>query len=76
VPVVATNVPGIRDIVTHERTGLLVPPGSPLQLADAIQRMEEDKALTNRMVANAAAEVRERYTWGRVMEQYRQLLAL
>jgi glycosyltransferase involved in cell wall biosynthesis len=37
VPCVATNVGGIPSFVTHEVTGLLVEPGKPEQLADAIE---------------------------------------
>jgi glycosyltransferase involved in cell wall biosynthesis len=37
-PVVATNVPGLREIVVGGRTGLLVPPNAPNQLADAMVR--------------------------------------
>src|SRR4029453_5934702 len=35
-PVVATRVGGIPELVTHGRTGLLVPPGDPVALGDAI----------------------------------------
>jgi hypothetical protein len=37
-PVVATRVGGIPDIVEHERTGLLVPPLQPTALAEALWR--------------------------------------
>src|SRR5262249_53325237 len=37
-PVVATAVGGIREIVSHERTGLLVPADAPRALADAVTR--------------------------------------
>lgn len=36
---VATDVPGCREIVVHERTGLLVPPRDPPRLADALARL-------------------------------------
>lgn len=38
-PVVATDVPGLREIVKHNSTGLLVPPNAPEQLADAMVRV-------------------------------------
>ena len=44
-PVVATSIYGLRDAVDDGRTGLLVPPGQPAALADAIQRLAGDKAL-------------------------------
>lgn len=40
-PVVATSVGGVSDVVRHEETGLLVPPGDPAALAQAIGRCLE-----------------------------------
>jgi glycosyltransferase involved in cell wall biosynthesis len=40
-PVVATQVGGVPEMVRHGRTGLLVPPGSPADLADAIAQLRE-----------------------------------
>src|SRR5256885_9003 len=45
VPVVATDVPGIRDVVVHEENGLLVPPRNPGAISAALLRIEEDEAL-------------------------------
>lgn len=41
-PVVTTDVPGCRDAIIPGRTGLLVPPGSPTKLADALQTLIEN----------------------------------
>ena len=35
-PVVSTNIVGIPEIVEHGKTGLLVPPGNPMELAKSI----------------------------------------
>jgi glycosyltransferase involved in cell wall biosynthesis len=40
-PVVATDVGGVPEIVAHERTGLLVPAGRPDRLADAMLRLTD-----------------------------------
>jgi len=40
-PVVATDVPGLREIVNDETTGLLVPPNAPDRLADAMEHVLE-----------------------------------
>lgn len=73
VPVVATNVPGIRNVVTPEQTGLLVPPGDPDALAAGIERMLTDTKLRERVIVNGRDEVEAKYTWDRVLPQYRQL---
>ena len=48
-PLVATDMPGCRDIVIPGETGLLVPPGDPSALADALRRLAEDPALRARL---------------------------
>jgi glycosyltransferase involved in cell wall biosynthesis len=76
VPVVATDVMGIRDVVDHERTGLLGPPRNPKKLAEAIERLCEDDELRRRMVLNGFEEVRGKYNWDAVMRQYREVLRI
>lgn len=41
-PVVASDVGGLRDIVAHDRTGILVPPRDPAALADAVDMLLAD----------------------------------
>ena len=48
-PVVATAVGGTPDLVEHEKTGLLVPPGDDESLASAMRRLIEDGDLRLRM---------------------------
>ena len=74
VPVVATRVPGIREVVRDEQTGLLTPPADPPALAAAIERVLHDDALRARLIANGRQEVAAKYTWDRVLPQYRNLL--
>jgi glycosyltransferase involved in cell wall biosynthesis len=47
--IVATDVPGCRDIVRHGTNGLLVPPKNPVALADAIDRLLKDAPLRTEM---------------------------
>jgi glycosyltransferase involved in cell wall biosynthesis len=51
-PVVATRVGGIPSVVRNEETGLLVSPGDPHGLADAICRILEDGRLSSRISDN------------------------
>jgi glycosyltransferase involved in cell wall biosynthesis len=48
-PVVATHISGIPELVEHDRTGLLVSPGHPDKLAEAMLRMLTDVELRNRV---------------------------
>ena len=47
--VIATDVPGHRDVVIHGETGLLVPPNDSAALADAIAELITDPVRRNAM---------------------------
>src|SRR4029077_9077564 len=49
VPIVATNVGGIPEIITHNVTGILVPPNEPKKLADAINQILENKEFAKKL---------------------------
>jgi glycosyltransferase involved in cell wall biosynthesis len=53
VPVVSTDVGGVGDLVVHDETGWLVPPGDPPALARAIQGLLADPALRARLAVAA-----------------------
>jgi glycosyltransferase involved in cell wall biosynthesis len=76
VPVIGTDVPGIRDVIQHEINGLLVPLGSPPALTKAIERVIDDPALRSRLIEGGLRTVREKYTWDMVLPQYRALLGI
>src|SRR4029077_4394123 len=67
VPVVATDVPGIRDVVRDEETGLLVDADVELELAFAMMRVIEDERLRHRLIENGIREVHERFSWPSVI---------
>ncbi len=75
---VATDVPGCREIVRHEETGLLVPARDPAALADAIQRLANDGTLRRRLGANARAVAESEFAEAIVVREttalYRDLL--
>jgi len=58
-PVITTQVGGFAEVVTHESTGLLVPPKDPAALAQAIVRLLSDEMLYGRMVTNVQQAARE-----------------
>ncbi|MBI5310332.1 MAG: glycosyltransferase family 4 protein [Actinobacteria bacterium] len=61
VPVVATRVPGVADVIEDQVTGLLVEPRDPRQLADAILAMLDDPEQARRMAATGRDVVAERH---------------
>jgi glycosyltransferase involved in cell wall biosynthesis len=72
---VATDVPGCREIVRHEQTGLLVPPRNAAALADAIEVLlrSPEKRLAYATAARILAE--KEFAVGMVVEQTLQVYA-
>src|SRR2546425_4595012 len=77
-PVVASAVGGIVDVVADGKTGLLVPPGKPLALAAGLEQLVSDSSLRARMAGEARRRV-SGYSWDlivpRVVEVYREAIA-
>jgi len=64
-PVVATRVGGVVDLVVDGQTGLLVPPRSPMALSDALRTMLHDPDLRRRM-GMAGRERAEQFAWPKI----------
>lgn len=77
VPVVASRVGGLPEIVRHEETGLLVE-NSPAAVRAALDRLLNDPALSRRLADGARELAYEKYTIDRTAEQtlavYRELV--
>jgi len=58
-PVVATAVDGVVELILDDETGLLVPPRSPATLAAAIERLVSEPERATRLGANARAKAAE-----------------
>ncbi|WP_369135647.1 glycosyltransferase family 4 protein [Modestobacter sp. I12A-02662] len=75
-PVVASDVGGIPEVVRDGETGLLVPPGDVAALAGALDRLVADPELRSRLAAGARALSRD-YSWAslaaRIADVYRQV---
>jgi glycosyltransferase involved in cell wall biosynthesis len=56
-PIVATNVGGVAEIVEHGHSGLLVEPGNPEALADAVASVLNDRAKAASLGAEARRKV-------------------
>jgi len=64
-PVIASDIPGYREVLRHERDGLLLPAGDALALAEALRALALDPARRARMAA-IARERAERFAWPHV----------
>lgn len=67
-PIVASDLPAIREILTDGETALLVPPGDSAALAAALGRIAGDPLLAGRLADNARA-LAAQFTWDRRAER-------
>jgi len=78
-PVVATAVGGIKEVVVPEETGILIEPGSPRQIAEAVNRLLKDRPLARRLGEHGRWRVEEHFSWELIAKQtkalYESLLA-
>ncbi len=74
-PMIASDVPGNREIVVPDETGLLVPPGDARALADAMQTMMNAHSDRARWGAAARAKMVAEFAAGLIREQHRALYA-
>jgi glycosyltransferase involved in cell wall biosynthesis len=74
-PVVASDLPALSELVRHEHSGLLVPPERPDALAAALRRLVEEPRLRSSLGAAGREHVAERRTWTRVAAQYDNIYA-
>lgn len=70
VPVVASDIGGITDIVQHERTGLLVPPADETALAAALIRVLTDPALSATLGATGLLVLSQSFSWKRILDRW------
>lgn len=63
--IVASNIDGYRDVVTHGREGLLVPPDEPRDLAAALRRMLREPQL-RQQCAETGLQTAQRYSWDHI----------
>jgi glycosyltransferase involved in cell wall biosynthesis len=70
IPVIASRVGGIVDIVVDEETGLLVPPGDPGALAGALDRVLGDPDLGRRLGEGGRRRLAERFSWDAILARW------
>ncbi len=73
--VVASRTGGLVDLVEHGSNGLLVPPGDPAALADAIRALARDAGLRARLQQGACDTADGKLNWDRIAADLQQNLS-
>ena len=72
-PIVASQIGQLAELLLHQETGLLCPPGDAPALAAALERLRRDATLRTRLGRAARATVLRKHTWAAVA---RRILSL
>lgn len=73
-PVVATSVGGLKELISDGRTGYLVPPGDVSRTVEVLSALCDDPLLRRRLGRKGRQLCLERYQWETILEnQYREL---
>jgi glycosyltransferase involved in cell wall biosynthesis len=75
-PVVASRIGGIPEIISHEETGLLVSPEDPALLAETLLHLLQNPAERVRLGEALKKRVRAEFTWTRAHARYLRLAEL
>lgn len=73
-PVVATNIPGSRDVVLDGQNGILTPPGDPSALRQALLSITDDSERYRRM-SEVSRRLAHRYSWRAVGAEFERVYA-
>ena len=73
VPVAATAVDGVPELITHQQTGLLSPPGEPARLAENITWSLDHPDEVQRMKRSAKIRVVSAFSAQRMVEKIEEL---
>jgi len=70
VPVVGTNVGGIPELISHDETGLLVPPENPEKIANAVNELLSNPEKAKKLPINGNNFVKNNMTWDVMLPKF------
>jgi glycosyltransferase involved in cell wall biosynthesis len=70
IPVIATNVGGISELVKSQETGILIEPENSQSLLDEINKLLKNPILQEKLSENAHKFIMENYTWESLYQKY------
>ena len=70
IPIIATNVGGIPELIVHKKTGMLIPPNDPKKLKETISELLSNKELSEKISNNGFDFVINNLTWEVLLPKY------
>jgi glycosyltransferase involved in cell wall biosynthesis len=72
-PVVATDIEGVREVIKHGETGLLVPAKDPVRLAQAAVRLLKEREYASTLGRNLKAAAKKEFSISRMLQKTQDL---
>ncbi len=73
VPVIVSDIPGVRDVIDEGKHGLLTEPMNSEDLAGKIRTLIENPDMADRMGKNGRKRVEEKFTWSKVAKEIEEV---
>ena len=73
IPVIATNVGGIPELISDKVTGLLIPSENPEQMIDTINTLLADGETQEKLAKNAFEFINKNFSWDVLIDKYKNL---
>ena len=70
IPVVASNAVGLREVISHEETGLVFQVGNHDDLAEKLRRILLDDKLREQLSEKTPLIARQKYAWSRILRKF------
>ena len=72
-PIIATRVGGIPEIINDETNGLLIAPADPQALAEAIIKLLQDKELAKKLARQAKIDVEQNFSLEKMIDKTKEI---
>ena len=69
-PCISTSVGGVPEVLHDHVDGLLIPPGNPMAMADAIRKIQNDRSLQKKLGQNARKLITSEFSWTRMADRF------
>ena len=73
IPVIATNVGGISEMIENKKNGILIPPENPDKMIEAINNLLTNSLLVDTLTKNAFDFINKNFTWDVLIDKYLEL---
>jgi len=69
-PIVATDVGGTREIIEHGKSGIIIEPGQPSKITEALLSLIHNHQMASELGAAAKRRLRQKFDWGQIVDSY------